>query len=144
MALNGNIDDLESDDTLAPETAVLFGKALVLITFPEDPGTLFTLFDVLNKLPPFSNTLLLKLLLLFESPEGEDERKVAFPVRALLSKEPVAAPSSSSSSPCSSSEEEAVVEESSPSSGLENVSNPFDSLTFGNDIVFESCSCDDN
>ena len=114
MALNGNIEDLESDEGLVPVMVILLGIAFVLITFPVDAKEVFTLLDVLNILSPFSK---LKLLFLFESP-GDEERNVAFPVRALLSKEPVAVPSSSSS-PCSSSDEEAAVDESSsPSSGL--------------------------
>ena len=114
MALNGNIEDLESDEGLVPVMVILLGIAFVLITFPVDVKEVFTLLDVLNILSPFSK---LKLLFLFESP-GDEERNVAFPVRALLSKEPVAVPSSSSS-PCSSSDEEAAVDESSsPSSGL--------------------------
>ena len=115
MALNGNIEDLESNEGLVPVMVILLGIAFVLITFPVDVKEVFTLLDVLNILSPFSK---LKLLFLFESP-GDEERNVAFPVRALLSKEPVAVPSSSSSSPCSSSDEEAAVDESSsPSSGL--------------------------
>ena len=114
MALNGNIEDLESDEGLVPVMVILLGIAFVLITFPVDVKEVFTLLDVLNILSPFSK---LKLLFLFESP-GDEERNVAFPVRALLSKEPVAVPSSSSS-PCSSPDEEAAVDESSSqSSGL--------------------------
>ena len=116
MALNGNVEDLESDEDLVPVMFMVLGKAFVLITFPEDTKVVFTFLDVLNILSPFSK---LKLLLRFVRP-GDEERKVAFPVSALLSKEPVAVPSSSSSSPCSSSDEEAAVDESSsPSSGLQ-------------------------
>ena len=106
---------LRPDEGLVPVMVILLGIAFVLITFPVDAKEVFTLLDVLNIFSPFSK---LKLLFLFESP-GDEERNVAFPVRALLSNEPVAVPSSSSSSPCSSSDEEAAVDESSsPSSGL--------------------------
>ena len=54
--------------------------------------------------------------------EGDEVRKDAFPVRALLNKEPVVDPSSSSSSPCSSSDEEVVVDDSSSLSSNLNCS----------------------
>ena len=102
----------------APLTSKLPLKVLVLLILPSDKLGL-ELFMDLNGLSPFPKMLLLKLLALLAMPDGEDDRKVAFPVNALLNKEPVADPSSSSSSPCSSSDEEAAVEESSsPSSAL--------------------------
>ena len=116
MALKGSKDAFESDEGFDPVTVTLLGKELVLITFPVEHELVFTLRDVINMPSPFSNTLLGKLLFLLDIPEGEEVRNEAFPVSALLSKEPVAAPSSSSSSPCSSSDEEAVVDESSSAS----------------------------
>ena len=102
----------------APLTSKLPLKVLVLLILPRDKLG-FEHFMDLNGLSPFPKILPLKLLARLAMPDGEDDRKVAFPVNALLNREPVAEPSSSSSSPCSSSDEEAAVEESSsPSSAL--------------------------
>ena len=52
---------------------------------------------------------------MLDIPTGDEVRKEAFPVSALLNKEPVADPSSSLSSPFSSSEEEEDVADDSSS-----------------------------
>jgi hypothetical protein len=113
LALKGSNETFESPlACLDPVTIILLGKPLVLITLPEVELKV-TLFVALNRVSLFENKLLLKALFLFDIPNGEEVRKEAFPVRALLNKEPVAMLSSSSSSPCSSSDEELVVDESS-------------------------------
>jgi hypothetical protein len=99
LALKGNNDAFESVAGLDPVTIMLLGKELfALLKFPNVELEL-ALFADLNGLSTFPNILLLNVLPLPDIPNGEDVRKEAFPVSALLSKEPVAVPSSSSPSP---------------------------------------------
>ena len=114
LALKGNDVGFESLLGFDPVTTIPLEKLVAFLMFTKGELESVLLLG-LKGVSSFLNKLPFKLLFMLDIPTGDEVRKEAFPVSALLNKEPVADPSSSLSSPFSSSEEEEDVADDSSS-----------------------------